>query len=252
MRALIIEDEPRTARRLERMMSELRPDIEICGPLPSIESATSWFDRHSAPDLVFMDVELEDGTAFELLERIGIAAPIIFCTAFSNYALQAFRSNSIDYLLKPVSLRSLGEALARAERFRDLHIPPEAWSCLRGAETKPCYRERFLVPRRKAIEIVTVDAVIAVTSWHKASRLLLTSGEDRMVDASLKEVAATLDPAVFFQISRQTVVRLTSVTSIARSAGHHAVQLAGESQSFPVSRSRVAGLKSALGAGIPR
>ncbi len=246
MRILVIEDEPRSARRLIRMIRSLRPHVHVFDPLAGIEAASHWFQHNPAPDLVFLDIELEDGTAFELLEQVDVAAPVIFCTAFSDYALQAFKANSIDYLLKPVPEKALSEALEKYDNLRELEIPPEAWRHLRGNRQAPFYRQKFLVRTKKSLEIVPVGDLIAITAWLKACRLILSSGKDWMFDEPLKDVGATLDPSAFFQISRQTIIRLSALSAIEKRPGGHVVLLHGQGEPFQLSRSRVAPLKAAI------
>ena len=136
------------------------------------------------------------------MDRCEIAAPTVFCTAFSEYALRAFKANSIDYLLKPVTQARLTAALAKTERLQDLNVPPEAWRCPKARQAGQLYRERFLVEAQRQLEVVSISEVVAAAAWYKACRPILATGDDRMVDEPLKDVHATLDPALFFQISR--------------------------------------------------
>lgn len=250
MKIVIVEDEPRSARRLARLIKALRPDAHISAILNGVEDAAAWFNANASPELVFLDIELGDGDAFDLLETAEIAAPIIFCTAFSEYALQAFQANSIDYLLKPLTERDLSAALSKYDHLCALDVPPEAWRHLRGSKggTKggKIYRRRFLIKGRLRFIVAPVEDVRAVEAWLKMTRLHLTSGEALAFDEPLKQVAQTLDPDHFVQISRQVIVQLDAVSALDRRNGKHIVRLGSGKASFDVSRARVSHLRKKL------
>jgi len=246
LKILIVEDEPRAARRLSRMISNARPDAVLYEPITSIKAACRWFSCNAPPDLVFLDIQLDDGDGFTLLEEADVAAPIIFCTAYGEYAIRAFRVNSIDYLLKPVDEKALHAAFAKYDRLTGLNVPPEAWRHLRGSGDRPVYRKRFLIKGRQNLRVVPVADVTAVSAWLKAARLTSASGEVIALDESLAEVIATLDPAEFYQVSRQSVVRLSEISEIARKEGRATISLGKSGLAFNVSRARLDGLRTAL------
>ena len=243
---LIVEDEPRAAKRLARMIKNVRPNASVYDPIANIKSACRWFSNNAPPDLVFLDIQLEDGDGFTLLEKADVAAPIIFCTAYAEFAIEAFKANSIDYLLKPVDAASLNAALNKYERLTDLNVPPEAWRHLRGYREKPAYRRRFLIKGRRGMRVVPVAEIIAASSWLKATRLIAITGEVVEFEETLTGVSATLDPAEFFQISRQNIVRLSEIEEITRIDGCAVVRLGKAGMAFNVSRARLAGLETAL------
>ncbi len=127
MKVLIIEDEPRAANRLARLIEELAPEVEVLAKIPSVAATVSWLEQNASPDLIFMDVRLEDGESFEILAQTSVDSPIIFCTAYSDYALQAFAVNSIDYLLKPVVRRDLSRALTKYRKFSGYRMASGIW-----------------------------------------------------------------------------------------------------------------------------
>ena len=125
MKALIIEDEKAAVRNLKALLKEVAPQMEVIDVLDSVTESVAWFEANPAPDLVFMDIHLADGSSFEIFEHVRITAPIIFTTAYDEYALKAFKVNSVDYLLKPIGLADLRQALAKLE---ELHHAPESRS----------------------------------------------------------------------------------------------------------------------------
>lgn len=246
MRALIIEDEPRAAQRLARMIAKVRPDMKIEGPAASLASARQWFANHAPPDLVFLDIQLEDADGFELLEAIDVTAPVIFCTAYAEHALRAFKVNSIDYLLKPVTQSALQHALGKYEKFAGLTVKPETWRNLDASAPPTVYRQRFLVERRRTLSAVPVASVVAVRSWMKISQLVTEGGEELAFEESLSGVMESLDPAEFFQISRQAGVRLSAVEAYNRADRRCTLRAGGEALSFIVSRARQSAFREAL------
>ncbi len=242
MNILIIEDEPRSANRLARMISAIKPCACIFDSLPGVERAVDWFENNPLPDIVFLDIELQDGTAFDLLERIDISTSIIFCTAFSHYAVKAFQANSIDYILKPVTTETLAIALAKYDQLNKMQVPPEAWRYLRGTRGEPTYRWRFLVKGHSKFEVVPTDDVIAIGAWLKASQIFTICGRRLPLDETLKVTGESLNPSEFFQISRETIVRLSAIAQIERIGGVHLVRLRDSDRSFKLSRARVRSL----------
>ncbi|RED16712.1 LytR/AlgR family response regulator transcription factor [Parasphingopyxis lamellibrachiae] len=244
MKAIIVEDEMRAARRLSRMIKAARPDISICGQLASIASARLWFSTNPPPDLVFLDIQLEDGDAFELLEAVEVAAPVIFCTAYVEHALRAFKVNSIDYLLKPVTQPALEHALAKYDKLVGLTVNPETWRNLHVNDTQ--YRQRFLAERHRALDVVPVSSVVALKSWMKVTQLITTSGEELICEESLAAVLDTLDPSEFIQISRQTAVRVGAVRSYHKTARICALNTEMGKLEFSISRARQKSFADAL------
>ena len=246
MNILIVEDESRSASRLARMISAIRPEWRIYEPLPSLKRAVAWFAEHTMPDIVFLDIELSDGTAFDLLDEVDICAPIIFCTAFSQYAIEAFKANSIDYVLKPVTPDMLATALAKYDQLKALQVPPRAWRHLRGVKGEPVYRDRFFVKNRNRLDVVPVKTVIALEAWLKASRLITSSGQAFLLDETLKAAGEFLNPKEFFQVSRETILRISSIGRLDRQGGVHVAYLEQGGAGYKVSRARVKPLRQLM------
>jgi len=246
---LIIEDEPRAARRLSRYILALRPDSILSEPVTSIESAKCWLFDNPQPDLIFLDIRLEDGDAFSLLDKVDIPSPIVFCTAYSEYSLTAFQVNSLDYILKPIREEDLKRIFAKYDRLVGLKVPAEAWRYLRGKA--PIYRSRFLVKNRMSIRVVPVSDVVIIEAYLKAVKLITRSGEEIFFDESFGGVLQSLDPALFFQVSRQHAVRLSEVAEISKTGRCAVVDVPAVQRRFEVSRSRLKELQSSLEAVQP-
>lgn len=211
IRVLVLEDEAPARARLVGAIERFENGASVIAALPSNRSAEQWLSEHDAPDLVVADIELEDGRSFELFERVAVKCPVIFCTAFDEYVLEALASNGIDYLLKPINDARVHRALAKYLELRT-HFAQEMRSLvetLRG--DKPRYRRRLLVQRRGEFAAVPVADVAYVTTEHKLSVLVLRDGERHVLERSLSELAEELDPAEFFRLNRQYLVHVGAV-----------------------------------------
>ncbi len=248
MNIIIIEDEARTARQLERMLHKYDPALHIMAQLPSVKEAVAWFNQHgngqpgsgqaSLPDLIFMDIHLEDGLAFSIFEQTPLTLPVIFTTAYEEYMIKAFKVNSIDYLLKPVEYDELVAAL---EKFSHLRQQPQPASpdlnallALIRKPPEPAYKERFMVSLGTKIRSVEVGDVAYFFSEEKATFLVTSEGLLLPVDYSLDQVAGMLNPTRFFRANRQFLVARPAIQTIhAYSAGKLKLDL------LPVSRHEV-------------
>ncbi len=251
MKVLIVEDEPRAANRLERLIIELEPDTNVLGKMPSVAATIEWLDNNASPDLIFMDVRLEDGDSFEILSQRNVDSPIVFCTAYSDYALQAFAVNSIDYLLKPIVQRDLQRALSKYRKYRGYRMAPDNWPDFppegRLDKERRVYRLQFLVALAGQFTPVRTLDVIAARSYLKGTQLIDRGGRQWLLDDSLEHVESELDPTDFVRISRQCLVRLASVKTLQRKNGGYRVLLSGMEEAQTVSRARVKLLKEHLG-----
>ncbi|MEH6443720.1 MAG: LytTR family DNA-binding domain-containing protein [Oceanospirillaceae bacterium] len=252
---LIIEDEPRAANRLERMLKAINAEVVVCDKLPSIEKACLYLSSAPAPDLIFLDIQLEDGECFEIFEKVSVTSPIIFCTAYSEYALQAFKVNSIDYLLKPINQQELSRALNKYQQLLGYRMPVD-WPLFLGDENlkntkKPPYRKRFLVTSRKQFIPIQVQDVNVIAAFMKGIKLITAQQQEWLLDDSLLDIEGTLNPNDFIRVSRQSIVRINAIkafdlnkleVSIAQVSTGQATSLI----TLAVSRSRIAELKEAL------
>ena len=219
MKVLIIEDEPLAAMHLEALLKECDSGMEVVDVLDSVKSAEAWLNANEHPALIFMDVHLGDGLCFEIFKRVNIASFIIFTTAYDQYALQAFKVNSIDYLLKPLSKKPLCDALDKYKTFAAKEVGirtlPDISKLLDAIQNKtPDYKERFVVKVGAHIRPVKTEEIACFYSSEKATYLVTRSGNNYLVDYALDKLMEMLDPARFFRISRQYIVAIDSIDDV--------------------------------------
>lgn len=212
MNILILEDEERNANRLIRLLKEIDPTFRIIGPLASIEASVAYFRTDVSPDLILADIRLSDGLSFEALKEAPASVPIVFTTAFDEYAVQAFKYNSFDYLLKPVDAVELAAAIGKVER-NGKPYPNESlrqlFDELQHSRFK--YRERFLLPYRDGYRMVSVKDINHVFTENKIVRLFLKDGTSEIVSISMDELEKQLDPDRYFRANRQFIVNIESI-----------------------------------------
>jgi DNA-binding LytR/AlgR family response regulator len=246
MQILIIEDEPRAANRLQRLILQLDPGLEVLAKIGTVREAIDWLSVNAAPDLIFMDVRLTDGECFEILDAVVVESPIVFSTAYSEYALQAFAVNSIDYLLKPVVLADLKRALDKYRKLLGYRMSPDAWPDFQAKPLPTLYQQQFLVTIGGRFVPVKTTDLIAAKSYMKATQLIDGAGREWLLDKSLTDVTGSLDPTMFFQVSRRWLVRLSEIKELQRGREGYTIELPGLPDSIKVSRARVAALKRLL------
>jgi DNA-binding LytR/AlgR family response regulator len=217
---VIVEDEPMARKELKRILLSLRPEAKIVAEAESIVAACEALVVHK-PKLVFMDIQLADGPSFEIFKRMPVEAQVIFTTAYDAYALQAFRVNSIDYLLKPIEPKLLEEALSRydkqaaaAEGTNQILTPEQLRSLLQPQ--KQAYKTRFVVSGGDRIRYVSESEVRYFISEHEATFLVSADGRRHLYPQTLEQLEQVLDPALFFRISRQIITSLPSIAEIHR------------------------------------
>lgn len=223
MNVVIVEDEKRTAQRLEKMLHDYDPAIRVLAVLPSVAKAVAWFadDTAEKPELLFLDIHLEDDSGFRLIEKAHLTLPIIFTTAFDAYALQAFKTNSIDYLLKPIDADELGAAIDKFKNFRQSASPPpdvDALLQLLGQATSgarpAAYKERFMVTIGPKIRSISTTSIAYFFFEDKATWLSTHEGLNVSIEYSLDKLTGLLDPTQFFRVSRGFLVSLGSIRTI--------------------------------------
>jgi len=214
MKALIIEDEEPAAHRLKKLLIEIDPQIEILDIIVSVESAVSWLWKNSMPDLILLDIHLADGQSFELFKRVEVTAPVIFITAHDEYAIRAFKVNSIDYLLKPVKKEELSAALAK---YRKLHTAQgsqenDIAKLLESLkDPKPEYKKRFIIRFGDHIKAVNVEDVAYFFTQEKINFLRTHDNKTYPVEFNLDKLEHIIDPAVFFRINRQFIININAI-----------------------------------------
>lgn len=217
MKAVIVEDEIVAAERLQRLIQEVDSDISIIAKLKSIEECIDWFDAQPAPDLVFMDIHLSDGLVFSVFDKVTITCPIIFTTAYDQYALNAFEVNSIDYLLKPVNKNELERAVSKYKYFsQSNNIDNDTLVGLFDMikNRKNVYKSRFLIPHKDKFLSLAVEEIAYIYSENKMARIVSMNGQDYHMNLSLEEMFKQLDPALFFRANRQFIISRKSVKDI--------------------------------------
>jgi DNA-binding LytR/AlgR family response regulator len=211
---LIIEDEQATARHLSRMLEEIDPEVRVLDILDSVESAVKWFRTHSEPDLLLLDIHLSDGLSFGIFRETEVTCPVIFATAYDQYAIQAFRVNSIDYLLKPVSREALNEALKKYRKVVPGTRSPaidygKLAGMLSGAPRESL--NRIVIRFGETIKSVDIKDAAYFRTEGKSVYLHTFANTTYPVDFSLDELEAQLDPKRWFRINRQFIISFESI-----------------------------------------
>lgn len=211
---VIVEDEKPAARRLARLLVDNSLDCKI--QLHDVKSAVSWFQQNPAPDLIFLDIQLSDGLSFEIFEEVAISCPIIFTTAYDEYALRAFKLNSIDYLLKPIDKEELSFAVRkfRQQKLSNKIDLNKLQDFLNNQVNSRAYKERFSVVVGRNLKSITTDEIALFYSSNKASYVLHAEGRSYIVDYSLDQLEAYLNPKDFFRISRKFIVKHSAIKQI--------------------------------------
>lgn len=219
MEILIIEDEIHAAERLTRMIREIDDSISVLAILDSVVESVSWLRKNESPDLILADIHLADGLSFEVFELVNINCPIIFITAYDEYALQSFETFSIDYLLKPLDINKLTKSIEKYKRLFSGRDSSQKNNDLKKyidmlVNIKTKYRTRFLINRNDSSLIVKADQVAYMYSEEKITFIVNNEGKKFMVDESLDNIVETLDPQSFFRANRQLIVSIGSIYTI--------------------------------------
>lgn len=215
MTILIVEDEIPAARRLENMLRKLLPEAQLLPVLDSVAASVDFLRASPPPDLLFLDIQLADGQSFSIFEQVSLPCPVIFTTAYDQYALQAFKVNSIDYLLKPIDERDLQQALDQYQTYDQRPVPaPEQWQQLLNEIRKPSYKERFLIRAGEEIRFIQVEDIQYFFSEQGLVYAQLNDRRKFHIDHTLEQLADVLDPNVFFRVSRKFIVGLEAIDRI--------------------------------------
>ena len=215
MKALIIEDEVMAAKTLKKLLLEVSPGVEIVGVLESIEDSVDWIASHPMPDLMVMDIHLADGSSFAIFEKVNITCPVIFTTAYDEYALKAFEVNSIDYLLKPISKEALEHALNKFYSLSEKRVNVGQLDKLMSQlGEKKRYRSCFLLPERDKLVPVLVNSIVYIFIDAKTVKIVTTSGKVYYMNHTLDDIMSELDPWVFFRANRQFIVSRDSIKDV--------------------------------------
>jgi len=214
MNILIVEDEPQAASRLSKILKELRPDVKIVGSIDSVKSAVKWITENPSPELIFMDIQLADGLSFEIFEKVEIKAPVIFTTAYNEYALKAFKVNSIDYILKPLDKEEVAAAFRKYENLTGQAQSQSKMIESIGAAMQMLtkkYKERFVIKVGEHLRSIEVSDVLYFYSLEKATFAVTSDGRKHVLDFTLDQLAELIDPVKFFRINRKYIVSVSSI-----------------------------------------
>ncbi len=216
MRVLIIEDEAPAFRRLEKILLEIDPSIEIVEVLDSVEDTIKWIRNHETPDLFLMDIQISDGISFQIFEQVEVKSPVIFTTAFDEYLLKAFKVNSIDYLLKPIKKEELDRAL---NKYKNLILTPPQQLDISAllkqislTETK--YKARFLVKQGEKMLAIRAEDIICFHSKHGVVHIVTKHGKTYLSDFTLDDLSSQLDPKNFTRANRQFIINADYITTV--------------------------------------
>lgn len=220
LKVIIIEDEQRAAADLAAQLRLLDPAIKITGILDSVAGAVQWLLSHPMPHLVFMDIHLGDGNCFEIFDQVEITCPVIFCTAYDEYALEAFKLNSIGYIVKPVDKEMLAAAL---EKYRSLekHYVPSAesiQSISSVVQQSRRYKTSFLLPFKSKMVPLPVNNIACIYTRMECT-YIVTADEELVISKTLEQLQIELDPAYFYRVNRQYIVAFSYIKEIEQLAG---------------------------------
>lgn len=209
MKILIIEDEYYTAEKLKKVLLELLPDCPDITHLSSVKEAKRWFDIYPAPDLIFQDIELGDGKCFEIYQSIEILSPVVFTTAYSEYALQAFELNSIDYLVKPYEKSDVSNVLKKFKKYRDIFYKGGSINRFNAQESQ--VKNQFLVKLGTKYYRISSEELLLIKSTEGVTYLIKKSGEKYPVDYTIDALEKVLDTQRFFRINRSCLICSDSI-----------------------------------------
>jgi two-component system, LytTR family, response regulator LytT len=221
MTTIIIEDEKPAARLLQRKLEKL--NISVSEMLHSVEESIEWFSKNEHPDLIFLDIQLSDGLSFEIFEKIDIKSAVIFTTAYDEYALKAFKLNSIDYLLKPIDEDDLETAISKfKERFdsinfvgnKSLQLDFEQIRKMFANPFEKTFKKRFTVKIGQHLKVISTDEIECFFSENKGTYIHTFDNRDYLIDTTLEVLEQELDGADFYRISRKFIIPLKAIKEI--------------------------------------
>jgi len=245
MKVLIVEDEQPASQKLIRLLREIDSGIEVVEIIESVERATNWLLSHTTPDLIFMDIQLEDGVCFEIFENYDIKTPVIFTTAYDEYSLKAFKVNSVDYLLKPIVLEELKNAI---EKFKTVHHQKVDFTRIESFINKlhPKTKERFLIKIGEHYWSIPVSRINCFFIKERCNFINVDKGKNYAIDYSLDKVEDIIDSKMFFRVNRNFIINFSAIQDIIiYSSSRLKVMLTNweENDEILVSRERVAEFK---------
>ncbi len=213
MKVLIVEDETTAYENLVDILTEIDPKIEVIGNTESISQTIQWLSNNMAPDLILMDIHLSDGSAFTLFDTIEVEIPIIFATAYDEYAIEAFKVNSVDYLLKPIKSEELERALNKFSKWTHREIK-QYLSGLTQLTPAPRYKEKLLIPVKDNLLPINLRDVSFFYTANKNTRIYLKDGNTYPYSRTLEQISTSLKPENFYRANKQFIIARDSVKNI--------------------------------------
>lgn len=216
MNIIIIEDELKAAKSLASLISKIRPEAKVIAQLQSIESAVSYLSQNEEPNLIFMDIQLSDGLSFEIFKAVKINCPIVFCTAYGEYAMDAIKANGIDYLLKPFSKEDLEAAFEKVDNFKNFfqqNTQPDLDGLLKKMGLDEG-KKSFLVFKNNKYTTVQTDLIAFIYIKHDASTIMTFQQQEYSITQSLDQVQALLSSKQFFRLNRQYLINFSAVKEV--------------------------------------
>ena len=213
MKVIIIEDEKPAIKKLKTALEKINVSVEVVAALSSVEQSIEWLNDNPTPELIFMDIELSDGLSFKIIEQCNIHSPIIFTTAYDEYWQEAFEHNGIEYLLKPIKQEKLESALSKYERLKN-HFANNLQNLLSWQKDANGYKKKFLIKRGTDYVSIKAEDVAYFYASHKVIFLVNKQGAKYILDDSLSEVEAVLDPSTFYRINRKYLVNISAIERI--------------------------------------
>jgi len=252
MSILIIEDEPQAAQRLANLIAGILPNSKILASLDSVKKSVQWLKSNSAPELILMDIQLADGISFQIFDQVEVKSPVIFTTAYDEYALKAFKVNSIDYILKPVDEQELRSAIQKYQRLTTLSSQDKMMESIGLAMqmlTKR-YKERFVIKVGEHLKSVETDDILFFFSMEKATFGQTKDGKRHILDFTMDQMEELLDPKKFFRINRKYIIHVKSIQDMISytNARLKLVLKTSDDDDIIVARERVQEFKNWLGA----
>lgn len=214
MNVLIIEDEHLAASKLEKMLSDIDHEIQVIARLESVLASINWLNENKKPDLIFMDIQLDDGICFEIFDSVKIETPIIFTTAYDKYAIKAFQVNSVDYLLKPIEEQALNKALEKYKSIYKVNLFQNDKLNILYDQIIHNYKTRFFVKIGNHFHSISVDEIQCFLIRERGTYLRTVNGKKYDLDYSLDQLQKLVDPSKFFRINRNYFIHIDSIQDI--------------------------------------
>lgn len=219
MKVIIIEDEPFAQQELIRLLKNCEPSAEIITCIDSVEESVKWLNENEQPDLIFMDIQLSDGISFEIFNYVEVIPPVIFTTAYDNFAIKAFKVNSLDYLLKPIEEEELTNALEKFNKWQNKSEKPEQYFTKKQLQEvlglyKPSYKSRLVVKLGDKIKHIEVQNISYFYSEDKVSFLITTAGKRHIINYPLEQIESFLNPADFYRLNRKYIANINAIETI--------------------------------------